>query len=738
MAGMVPDAQAQMAAPPSADLPPPKERMSRTSFGDMESPTRKSKAEKPEAAQRQATRMDVMKLKQKMGEAKTDLERAIHARLHEADGDDDGKIGAQEIVDMVKDLVLTQRHKTRYRLLAGLVSVLLFCSLAANFGLTRWAIKISKETKVKASKLSEMPAGTRRRLKGGELVEEPFWAEEQPMFTGMGSDLIVATKEATKTVPLYVAPVMGDDLGAGVVLKYSASDVTGKVAHRRLEEGKVAESAFDESMEVESVEHFSDTHVKFTGKDGTVVEVVDGKASVKKSHVSLRDIMDSPAFGGKGVGRRRARQLVAMPSAGKVLIGGVEFDYQAEKLEEEEGEMKKPIGGSPMLTLPSKNIDDKHELIDLEEKALDGLKKIGVDVEERRRRLRALKEDDHDHDHGDGPVTVEELMEPPEYFHSETDSPLKSLLAPAVDAIAFGRKKLNGKGTCNPAVNPACAPCTDSILGCKPLTVDHLGKLGDRMGRRRLNSGGRLLSTTKTTSTLFISERIGGEEAGEQEIFFADEGICGVKAKSDSSEEIRTLAFRGCDSTSFSEPLGKEGRKKALNKDDLDPFEAAFMEDDYPGKRLLKGKEKQDVELPTKTGEEGLINEYTDDTNDEPFDGFRAAADDGLEAFKFTRKLKYNSTTYTGEAEYEGADLGKPVTRRRLQAGLPEYDFPKGGKSATLGTRLVGIVVDSDDKIKGISFIFKDDCAHEIEDLAAYDACKEQFRTDYKLRRRRA
>lgn len=85
---------------------------------------------------KRGNRLSVMKTSIDTGSSKLDLE--VARRLKAADINHDGELSQDEIVTVVKDLVIEHRSTGRARIVAALTFLLLLISLFGNFALMIW------------------------------------------------------------------------------------------------------------------------------------------------------------------------------------------------------------------------------------------------------------------------------------------------------------------------------------------------------------------------------------------------------------------------------------------------------------------------------------------------------------------------------------------------------------------------------------------------------------------------
>jgi len=438
-----------------------------------------------------------------------------------------------------------------------------------------------------------------------------------------------------------------------------------------------------------------------------------------------------------------------------------------------------PVCGSPTVNVKADGVDVGKEMAALEEEAIARLEARGINVKDkrdqmfsrgkRRRRLQEFAElpaDMPDEMAARIKQMREEMMKPPAVFDGGCGDAVKEVLAPAVNSLSVATKeaaKIAESAECDEEKNPACYACTDSILGCQPIEIEHDGKLADQMLSNFFATQGakpvkktpnapvfrRQLQATMADvkkSKLFVSEPIGhanADESDTQEIFLADEGICGVKAKGDDSMMVSAIAFRGCDSTSWSDFYGVEGRAiematetadarqgwaaetaNAFGKQPVDMASQLAVADETSrsfGADALEGRNF--------SGLEGLTQEWVDD-GFVAFDGFSATVGAGVSSLTLTRAANFTDNYAASAGIAATVTLGNGEGRR---FPLPRYKPPTSVADtapptiATLGTRLVGAVVRSDVNLKSIAWIYKDDCAKYIEYLEDYKLCKAQI-----------
>lgn len=772
--------------------------MKRKSTSRMQVSKMTSKAEAEMASQEPKTGLRAgFKVIGKLTGANTDIEAAVIKRLKEADVDGDGHLSSDEVMGIVKDLVLENRTKTRYGLISCAVTLLLIISLVANFFLSFTAVELSKETHAVSIPVFDGQASdARARLRALAQVEESEKEENKVAMTSKDGEMIVSTKEATETLPLWVTPVLPPaKLDQGTMeIKFEVYDyeheskkTNTEETRRKRKRRKLADSEGDDSevktnlksktCVVAKAEQKSETHAVFTCQEGEEIEIVDGVTYFTTKEVNVGELITSPAFGGsktstaesttnsvgmvdlgvEGTRRRRLSDATrSVTGAGwnstveetaPGPAGSTELkSYVTEPVANSKATLKQPVSGAPTITLSASRTDLKSELEELEAEAVDKLDKRGVDVEDKKASMRRRK------------LAVslsgeDSPMEPPKSFEEASASPVLSVLEPAIAALAASNKEINDKKVlerCDEEENPACYRCRDSTLGCPSITIEHTGKLGEEEVTRTSRSRRLAGSAEVKTSKLMVSEKIGSDKGTHEEMFIADEGICGVKAKGDEHNKISAIAFRGCNASSYSGWYGIKGRaleQSLVANDPAKESKPAFVadedeieidgEDEVEGEAVGRSEEEEEDGrrrklYVRKDGLEGLSTEYTDDGK-EPFVGFTASKGVALSSLSFTRKANY--TRYAAVAKEDemikmgdGGEVYPAVLksveerRRRLESVGSERQL------ATLGTRLVGAVVTSDGMLESVSLVFKDDCASKIENLDAYTSCMERVR----------
>jgi hypothetical protein len=141
-----------------------------------------------------------------------------------------------------------------------------------------------------------------------------------------------------------------------------------------------------------------------------------------------------------------------------------------------------------------------------------------------------------------------------------------------------------------------------------------------------------------------------------------------------------------------------------------------------------------------------------------PFDGFKATGGKVLGSLTFTTGNNYTTGKYASKLPIAAVDpdelgvkMGEggkkfpplrkgehpderptitrlPSGRRKLVESDPDS---KKENTATLGTRLVGAYIESDAAIKGITFVYKDDCSKKVKILDEYVACKARVKNTF-------
>ena len=401
-----------------------------------------------------------------------------------------------------------------------------------------------------------------------------------PSMTTTDGKTIVSTKEAMMAMPMSVTTVMDKaDLEKAKEITFEVADLD----QEGVETSKYA-SSFDKfgrslwgaaakekmaaatqgganrvktkTMKVKSVEQLSPTHAKFLGEEGEEIEVKDG-AITAKEYVPMSKLLNNPSLRGDAID---AKESITAASEAK-LKNGAKIPVKPDNLEARTAKVSQPVCGSS-ISIPAKDTDEKADVDALRMKMVEELDKRGVDVSDikdrvLKRRQRRLQTG------GDpnAPYAGADLLPDPAVFADGCASPVKTVLGPTLASVADEQKKVNAEKQAKGADREAMAEkmqakmkamgagngadaeaaeeperfaCTDSTLGCKPLKieVDADTKLADLIAGMKKRQGGarrNLADVPKRIDELYISERIGGEGGSDEEIYLADEGICGLK-----------------------------------------------------------------------------------------------------------------------------------------------------------------------------------------------------------------
>jgi hypothetical protein len=258
------------------------------------------------------------------------IERAVSAKLSNADLNKDGKLDHGELVSLVKDLVYENRTNRRLIVTAVFAFLLLFLSLGANFGLLIWAQELSKEAHVlptldMATHTDALPSSgrmlqrdqTMKRMRADrEERAEQFQARMKEIrgrasaMTSTDGKSIVATQEATEKLPLFVCPSLDEDkLQTGP--RSISFDVFDYEQKANVAGGQTSPYLKTRTMDIEEIERFSRTHVKFKGKDGEEVEVKDGIAYATNPDTALSTLFGSRALAGTALEPHEMRHAMA-------------------------------------------------------------------------------------------------------------------------------------------------------------------------------------------------------------------------------------------------------------------------------------------------------------------------------------------------------------------------------------------------------------------------------------------
>ena len=709
------------------------------------------------------------------------IERKIAARITQADVNNDGRLDQQELRSLVKDLIYEDRSNKRLMLAMAMSSILLVLSLGANFGLLIWAQELSKESHVSATVDAPSLATTSGVGRRMQLYDPSFAAFAKRLeeirgapsaITSRDRKSIVETQEAVKMLPLFVTPNLDAQSDASSTpVQPPASRIkaiTFDVYDYQQEANKGAAKPClrTKTMAVEEVEKLSPTHVKFKGKDGECVEVKDGKAIATSPNAGLDAILNSPAFAGSkleprirnlaSVGRTKRPDGSAAPQP---------RSYSTADVSKLSAPLTQPVCGSPMAIVSSPSADSLKELEALEQEAVSRLERRGIDVKDKLSAIKTRQEQLARAPPGGRPLTAADFAEmatPPASFGDACSDPVKTVLVPAVQSIAEAHRNVNRdaeRASCDRASNPACFACTDSTLGCVPIELQHNGRLADQMRQTASGSLGAPTALSPppttvapTTSTLFVTEPIGrtgsGAESDTTEVFMADEGICGVKAKGDQTKAIKAIAFRGCASKAFGGFMGVGARAIELKAKQTEASAGQTIPENAfgfqpaaigtaggsgattggsgtttggsgtttggsgttaGGSGATTGTSAfSALSAPNQpTGLEALGFDWTDDGN-EAFNGFSAKEGNGIGALAFTRDANFTrNATESSAADLAGASIGGPqlseYVPRSFSVGTPigeggGSDFPPPRPSAN-----VAIAAAADEEAKPVA-----------------------------------
>lgn len=144
------------------------------------------------------------------------------------------------------------------------------------------------------------------------------------------------------------------------------------------------------TMDIEEIERFSRTHVKFKGKDGEEVEVKDGIAYATNPDTALSTLFGSRALAGTALEPHEMRHAMASVGSTRPQVNSSGSGsaasprhYATADLTTQKAPMRQPVCGSPFMMVSASSIDFAKELEALEEEAITRLKERGIDVEGR-------------------------------------------------------------------------------------------------------------------------------------------------------------------------------------------------------------------------------------------------------------------------------------------------------------------------------------------------------------------
>ena len=723
---------------------------------------------------------------------KSYIDKAIASRLKQADVNHDGELDQAELKSLVKDLIYEDRSNKRLLLLAVVSALLLMLSVGANFGLVLFATEISKESHVSPIVQTETAVGSvasrRRMLQQADALSsfdkklEDIRGEPSAM-TAKDRKSIVEMQEAHKKLPLYVTPNLDGKLDASStpsqLPESRIKSITYDVYDYEQNAKKDAPTPYlrTKTMDVEDIEKLSPTHIKFKGKDGESVEVKDGKAIATAPDAGLDTILRSPAFAGSKLHPKITNEATIGRTKRPAGSSAPEpRSYSTPDPTKQTAPLTQPICGAPMATVASSSVDSLKELEALEEEAVARLEERGIDMKDKREAMaRRQAERSQGTQTAAGrrlqlrPLAAgdfSEMAKPPAAFDDACSDPVKTVLVPAVESLAQAHRKVNKdaeQARCNRDQNPACYACTDSPLGCVPIELEHNGRLGDQIKKRASESSVAIPPAAPKTTKLFVSEPVGNARpsvAGDNtEVFIADEGICGVKAKGDSAKTIKAIAFKGCASKKWGEYMGIKGRAIEMKAKQAEAKAGKAVLENAFGSQINGAGPSTLVPTTTEpSGLEDLPFEWVDDGS-EAFNGFSAKEGNGIGKLMFTRDANFSRN----ETDSGGRRLSEMDSGRRRLTGYScsaskgvelgdggGLDFPPprfvppddtatttttansadevAAPVATLGTRLLGAVVHSDESLQSMTLMFKDDCIQYIEQLDKYMECQERVK----------
>ena len=264
--------------------------------------------------------------------------------------------------------------------------------------------------------------------------------------------------------------------------------------------------------------------------------------------------------------------------------------------------MRTPICGGARLRVPATLVEDDH--YDRAMRQADKLERLGrslgTDYESELAAWRASTETAGDsggrRSLATGRDRTRSGLTPPESFNTRCNDGVREVMVPVIEAMAEAQaavttrdQRTRDTSCANDVAHPLCRPAVDSTFGATPLRIASDGRIADRLGaasRRALAPRARSLRQAYLTTHLYVAPPVGGGDdrrgsaatsddrprgAGTRtEVFYEDEGICGIETHSaNASAAIVAIAFRGCSAAlgEFSPLYGLESRATELNRE---------------------------------------------------------------------------------------------------------------------------------------------------------------------------
>lgn len=173
----------------------------------------------------------------------------VEVLLKQYDSNNDGRLGAEEILEMHEHLRKTKTLKHNFIKASFILFVLLFIAAAANFGIQIWACLLTKDVTLQESAL-----------------------------TKVHSSSIVATSSAHVNIPLALLPLAGISvLDKLIRVQFTALNVS--LSDIAMGSAYVTYPTLVVGMEVASYQYFNETTVVLKGRNDEMVLVQQGLVS---------------------------------------------------------------------------------------------------------------------------------------------------------------------------------------------------------------------------------------------------------------------------------------------------------------------------------------------------------------------------------------------------------------------------------------------------------------------------
>lgn len=699
--------------------------------------------------------MNVSNLQAKV-EPKTELDKLILQRIVDADVNKDGTLSRDEIISVVKDLVLETKSRVRYSLISLVVTALLIASLVANFGLVIWANEVSKESHV--TSMTEAPAPSSPSTTTSTLALENA-VHNQPALTADNSNNIVATASAVVTVPIEAANLMElTSSGEPIKLTFDKVSRSGRPSgsshgrRRRLEqEDELPRHSVE--VEVKSVERVTATHVVYKIDECSEVHYKDGDTKLHSKCEQLSDIVNTPLLTGGSHTPEDSETLegvVTTESNANVSFTAEDYMLGTTTFVEKVCSCEVTVGATS--TKEGEEVDayvEESERL-LAERGVDH----GTLRARRQRRLQTTAEPDEESDCDD--------LDPGYYTQSIGDA-VATTMADKYDAAA-----------CQNDDNLDCA-CGRTSLTCHGILIIHEGALEEDMNKieteeheeheeqerrrraRKLQDEEEGEQTEKST-TLFVTKKAGAKpiessptnsDTSTTETVYFEVGICGAKcAKTDPEAKCATMSFKPCGSDTWSASVGQEARKRSKVQDASEgEVEPAFKRGPSGRRKMTaKAKARKARELSDHgeedereqvggdiVGNEDLVYEDVYESADNTaITGviIHSGSGDKVHGVQFTTATDTVGGKTVASEEQLSPIIGSSGTHRYPNSEQEDEEETEGRTAvATTGTRAVGAIVESnDDGVKSLTFIYKDDCQEDAGMESEYKSCRNEVK----------